>query len=148
MNLEMTLLLTTAATLGLVTFCFTLYCRQKQKKTRELVESAGQQIADLEKTLARTKESLDTNTQRTAEQSRRIAWLETRIRKPNSASSEVLDDEIISTESQKLNMTERRHRVISLASRGQHTDAIAATLGMLPGEVELIVNLNQAVWNK
>lgn len=39
-------------------------------------------------------------------------------------------------------MTEKRHRVLSLAKYGQDVDTIANTLGLPHGEVELIVNLN------
>ena len=42
----------------------------------------------------------------------------------------------------KSNMTEKRHRVLSLAKYGQDVDTIANTLGLPHGEVELIVNLN------
>lgn len=44
----------------------------------------------------------------------------------------------------KPNMTEKRHRVLSLAKYGQDVDTIANTLGIPHGEVELIVNLNSA----
>lgn len=42
----------------------------------------------------------------------------------------------------KSDMTEKRHRVLSLAKYGQDVDTIANTLGLPHGEVELIVNLN------
>lgn len=42
----------------------------------------------------------------------------------------------------KSSMTEKRHRVLSLAKYGQDVDTIANTLGLPHGEVELIVNLN------
>lgn len=42
----------------------------------------------------------------------------------------------------KSSMTEKRHRVLSLARYGQDVDTIANTLGLPHGEVELIVNLN------
>lgn len=45
----------------------------------------------------------------------------------------------------KSDMTEKRHRVLSLAKYGQDVDTIANTLGMPHGEVELIVNLNSAL---
>lgn len=41
-------------------------------------------------------------------------------------------------------MTEKRHRVLSLAKYGQDVDTIADTLGIPHGEVELIVRLNSA----
>ena len=57
-------------------------------------------------------------------------------------------DETAAGEPAKLSMTERRHRVIALASRGQNAEAIATTLGIMPGEVELIIRLNQAAAGK
>jgi septal ring factor EnvC (AmiA/AmiB activator) len=131
---------------GLLSFGFCLICYKKQRNHRNLLEFAEQQIEDLQDTLAKNKEAFETNSHRVAEHSRRIAWLETRIRQPKSSSEEVLDD-TAAIESPKPNITERRHRVITLASRGQNAETIAATLGMLPGEVELIINLNQAALN-
>jgi hypothetical protein len=137
-----------ALSVSLIAFAFAALSYRKNKNNRELLEFAGGQIDELSESLAKSKETLEANTQRVMDQSRRIAWLETRIRKPRSASSDVIDDEAVATnpsEPKKLNITERRHRVIALASRGQRPEAIAATLGMLTGEVELIVNLNHAM---
>ena len=65
------------------------------------------------------------------------------MRKPKNPSPEVLDDSII-TETPKLSMTERRHRVINLANRGKNAESIAASLGLFRGEVELILSLDRA----
>jgi flagellar biosynthesis/type III secretory pathway chaperone len=115
---------------------------KKIRNQRDLLEFVGKQVEDLETVISKNKESLETNAQRINEQSRRIAWLESRIRQPKIAGEEIIDDTPVS-QPQKLNMTERRHRVITLAARGQSAETIAATLGMLTGEVELIINLNQ-----
>ena len=144
MNLE-TGITFAAIFFGVLSFGFCLVCYKKQRNQRSLLFFVEKQIADLQDILAKNKEAFETNSHRVTEQSRRIAWLETRIRQPKSASEEIIDD--TATESPKLNITERRHRVITLASRGQNTETIAATLGMLPGEVELIINLNQAALN-
>lgn len=145
MNLE-TGITFTAIFFGVLSFCFCLICYKKQRNHRGLLEFAENQIVDLQEKLLKNKEALETNSQRVAEHSRRIAWLETRIRQPKLASEEVIDETTADTT--KVNITERRHRVITLASRGQNAETIAATLGMLPGEVELIINLNQASLNK
>jgi hypothetical protein len=134
--------------LGLLSLGLVMSTRKKQKDQREQLEFAEKQIEDLHEIIARTRESADLNTQRLAEHVRRIAWLESRIRKPQPLSEDVIDDGAEETEPEKLSITERRHRVISLASRGQRAETIAATLGMLPGEVELIISLNQAAWSK
>lgn len=145
MNLEMIISLS-AVFVAVLGFIFALVCYKKQIKQRELLEFSAGQIEDLEETLAKNKESLETNAQRVAEQSRRIAWLETRVRQTKPSSDEVFDD-TPPDEALKMNITERRHRVITLASRGQDAKTIAATLGMLPGEVELIINLNRLSHN-
>jgi DNA-binding NarL/FixJ family response regulator len=77
-------------------------------------------------------------------QASRIAWLESRIRQPKMPKEEAVPDVIEPIKSFKSNITERRHRVLALASRGQSAEMIASTLGMMAGEVELIVKFNQA----
>jgi hypothetical protein len=42
------------------------------------------------------------------------------------------------------NITERRHRIMSLANSGQNAETISEMLGMLPGEVQLVINLSRA----
>lgn len=142
MNLE-TQISFAAIFFGILSLVFATIVYKKMSKQRELLEFIGKQVEDLEETLAKSKELFETNTQRLVEQSRRVAWLETRIRQPKQP-VEVIIDDTTAKESPKLNMTERRHRVITLSSRGQNAETIASTLGMLPGEVELIINLNHA----
>lgn len=120
---------------------------RKQRGHRVLLEFAERQIEELENFLSKNREAYDASTQRSVEQSRRIAWLETRVRQPKAVADDVIDDSV-PPETPKINMTERRHRVIALALRGQDSGTIATTLGILPGEVELIINLNQASINK
>lgn len=141
MNLETGLALA-AIICGIFSFGFALRCATKLRNHRHLLEFTEKQIENLEDSLARHKDALDANLQRVSEQSRRIAWLETRIRQPKVSSEEILEDEMPG-ELPRLNITERRHRVMALAGRGQNAEMIATTLGMLPGEVELIINLNQ-----
>ncbi len=117
--------------------------RKKLKELRNLLEFSQKQIEDLQDSIVRVRESGDTALQRATEQARRIAWLETRIRKPREHTDEVLDETIL-TEGNKLSMTERRHRVITLANRGKDLESIASALGLFKGEVELILSLNNA----
>jgi hypothetical protein len=130
--------LTVAAAIALL-----IHRSKKVKEMMGLLEFAQNQIDELQDAIVRTKEFHETAHRRDSDQARRIAWLESKIRKPRPASDEVLDDSVI-TEQPKLSMTERRHRVISLASRGKSADAIASSLGLFKGEVELILNLNKA----
>jgi hypothetical protein len=142
MKMEILALITScvgfAASIGVALLCF-----RKLHNQRGLLEFTEGQIQDLQDTLSKSRELVETNSQRTAEQSRRVAWLETRVRQPRAANEEILEESIL-TETPKLTITERRHRVIKLAMRGQSVDAIASALGMLKGEVELIVNLSHA----
>lgn len=135
------------ATLGLLSIFISLICVKKYRNQRELLEFNAKQIEDMEETLTTNKEMLESSRQKFVEQSRRVAWLETRIRQPRLLKEEAKEETVAEVEEQspKSNITERRHRVLTLASRGQSPDAIAATLGMMQGEVELIINLNRAV---
>ena len=146
MNSE-TITMSAAIAFGIANLGFSLICYRKQRGQRDLLEFAAKQIEDLEHALAKNKEIIDTNGQRATEQARRIAWLEARVRQPKQIAEETVDDTAC-TEPQKVNITERRHRVMALASRGQDAATIASTLGIMPGEVELIVNLSKAAAGK
>lgn len=117
--------------------------RRKVGELRGLLEFSQNQINELHDAILHTREASNAAIERSADQARRIAWLETRIRKPRNNTDEVLNDTIL-TEAPKLSMTERRHRVISLANRGKNIESIATSLGLFKGEVELILSLNQA----
>lgn len=137
------------AAIGLAALCFfvSVVSFIKQRKYRRLIQAAEEKIEDLQNALARSKETIETNAKHLEEMSRRLVWLETRIRQPKLVGNEVVDDTDVS-EVPKLNITERRHRVATLAARGQSAEAIALTIGMMPGEVELILSLEQAARNK
>jgi len=147
MNLESQISIV-AVLFGGISVIFSLFFYKKMRAQRGLLEFVGKQVEDLEEILTRNRDALETNAQRVDEQSRRIAWLETRVRQPRQVVIEDANEELaLPLEPAKLNITERRHRVITLASRGQNAETIAATLGMLPGEVELIINLSQTRGN-
>jgi len=141
MTLE-TGILVAACFFGISGLGFSFFFHRSSKQNRELLEFLGRQIEELQESLTGSKGKLETSIERISEQSRRIAWLETRIRQPKLLKEEVLEEEVFNNPP-KLNMTERRYRVLTLASRGQNADKIAATLGMMSGEVELILNLNR-----
>ena len=137
-------ILALAALLSFCAVAFSLVCFRSYRLHRELLEFLAKQNEDLEKSLAASRNMLETYSTRGADQSRRLAWLETRVRQPKTAPEEMLDEETLnSPAAAKSTITERRHRVLTLASRGQDAGNIAATLGMLRGEVELIINLNR-----
>ncbi len=140
LSLEMQMMIGAAST-AVLCLLMTLVCVIRQRKARRTASELVERMDELQNILKRTKEVIESNAEHTAEMSRRIVWLETRVRQPKLVAEEVVDD---SAEPPKLNITERRHRVVTLASRGQSTETIASTIGMMPGEVELILSLDQA----
>lgn len=147
MNLELIAALS-GIVFGIAGLVFAVVCFGKYRKNRELTEFTFAQVEELANSLAENKEKLEAVCQRAADQSRRVAWLETRVRQPKAAKKDVLEEtsltENSSSNTAKFNITERRHRVLSLAKSGQNAETIAKTLGIFPGEVELIINLNRA----
>jgi DNA-binding NarL/FixJ family response regulator len=142
MTLEITIfsVLTAVIVAGVV---LAVMRNRRMRELRDLLEFSQNQIDELHDAIIRTREAGETSQRRASDQARRIAWLESKIRKPKLSPDEVLDDSVI-TETPKLSMTERRHRVINLASRGKNVETIATSLGLFNGEVELILSLNKA----
>ena len=80
-----------------------------------------------------------------ANHSPRLDWLESRARSEElHRNARRQEEEEIPTDPARLSITERRHRVLTLAKRGLEAEQIAATLGVPHGEVELIISLNAA----
>jgi hypothetical protein len=148
MNIEFTpemILAISASAFSLFGMLAAVFAFRQYRVCRGLLEFTGQQIAELDNSANGLNDTIESYKSRTADQSRRIAWLESRIRQPKLLREEVISErELAPAEPMKWNMTERRHHVLKLAARGQSADTIAVTLGMLPGEVELIINLNRA----
>ncbi len=91
---------------------------------------------------------LDALTMRVTDQARRVAWLESRVRsRASGAITEEKSEEAnfdAAATAAKPTITERRHRVLTLARRGQDAKQIAEVLGVPHGEVELIIGLSKA----
>ena len=77
------------------------------------------------------------------EQADHIVWLESRTK--GSRSEEEIDLVAGLAAPSKPSITERRHRVLALARHGLDAETIAATIGAPHGEVELIIELNNAL---
>ncbi len=77
---------------------------------------------------------------RADDHSRRLAWLESRVR-PTATDAPTLVAATRQFQS-KPTITERRHRVSQLARRGMDTNAIASVLNVPHGEVELMIGLS------
>ncbi|MCY7346117.1 MAG: hypothetical protein LH614_07825 [Pyrinomonadaceae bacterium] len=141
MNLEL-IMSSIAVLLGVLA---AVYARTAFKKSRDycgLLEFLAQRIEDLEQTVTAVKDLNETGAQRISEQARRVAWLETRVRQPKLIEEDVLNDAQIEISTKSI-ITERRHRVLTLAARGQSVEEIAETLGMMHGEIQLIINLSR-----
>ena len=136
-------ILIAAVALGILALGFSRLFHKNSRQNRNLIEFLGKQIENLEESLTENQKKLETNSKRLVDQSRRVAWLETRVRQPRTLKDDVLNASVLS-DAPKSNITERRHRVLALASRGQDAKKIASTLGMMIGEVELIISLNSA----
>ena len=143
-NLE--LIISSAAFLiGAIGLILSWVCYKKYKAQQDLIEFLGQQGDDLDEMVSKNRAMLAKESQQTLDQSRRIAWLESRLRQPKPVVKEdVAAEEVPPPQVLKSNITERRHRVLALYAKGNSPETIASTLGMMPGEVELMVKLNQA----
>lgn len=141
MNTEMTIALA-ASFISFIGIVSAVCSYRQARNCRGLLEFTEQQLSEVAEFANDLQETVEGCKTRSADQSRRIAWLESRVRQPKIVKEEIIDDSM-PAKPVKWNMTERRHRVLTLSSRGQAPDKIAATLGMMPGEVELIINLNQ-----
>jgi DNA-binding NarL/FixJ family response regulator len=113
------------------------------KRTKILARTLSYQESRVDQEMAAISGDLDTVSQKAGEYARRVAWLETRVRhtqvEPKPAA-----EPVAATTNAKPTITERRHRVLTLARRGQDPQTIARTLGMPHGEVELMINLGRA----
>lgn len=129
----------TGAAFGLISLITSLVLF---RKTRRLSQAWANFELRLDEEINELSTDLDTASRKSGEHGCRIAWLETRVRsavvEPKPAT------ETVTSINTKPTITERRHRVLSLARRGQDPQTIARTLGMPHGEVELMINLGRA----
>jgi len=129
-----------SAVLALISFVSSLVLFAK---TRRLLRGCATLESRFEEELADLSRDLDTASRQSADWGRKIAWLESRVRGGHQE-ARVTETAATATTNGKLNITERRHRVLSLARRGQDAQTISRTLGMPHGEVELMINLGHA----
>ncbi|MFY9227579.1 MAG: hypothetical protein WAQ98_33210 [Blastocatellia bacterium] len=114
-------------------------------KIRSEKKSVLSQIADLEIKLNRFHQDIEALTKKDIEQAGKITWLESRVRSGNIAKEENFQDKDSCVLPGKLSLTERRHRILSLARRGLDTNTISTMLGTPHGEVELVIGLNRNI---
>ena len=121
--------------LGAVLTCGALAyrLRQAERQQQTAAQALTQRLTAAELQLKHTLEQ-------TAEQSRRVAWLELHLHQTRAGLS-LLNNPAVNG-GNVTSMTERRHRVMVLAQRGMDTEMIAETLGVPKGEIELIISLS------
>ena len=140
MNIEIELMICVLV-LSSAALISSLIALRRNKHQIKLIELDEEKIWLLEETLAESRRSLEESQKTVADHSRRIAWLDANIRRnrfvtaPGKGSAN-------SFASSRTKINEKRSRVLILAERGQDPATIAATLGMMPGEVELMLSLN------
>lgn len=140
------MMIETQLTIGAVALCIlslaiTLLTRFRQRGQETALEKYANRVEILEETLSGTKELLEENRQNLIDQTRRIAWLDAKTRQSRFFS--VAGRKPARTETRPTSgIDEQRVRVLRLAESGQTANTIAASLGMMPGEVELILNLS------
>lgn len=139
-----------AACLAFIAAMIAVFCFLKLRGASAKIGEYELRLDDLENQpgSGADKKVLEEVAARAEDALRRVAWLESRQpRQPKSvpeiafASAEILQE----AAPVKLSMSERRYRIVTLDQRGQSIENIARTLGMLPGEVELILNLSRTV---
>lgn len=126
---------------SVITSVAALACLLLMRRARTEARDLLAVVTELETELSDTSRDMDTMTQRTTSQERRIAWIESRVRNVKAVSL-APDEETFSQPPAKLSVTERRHRVVQLNKRGVDCNTIASMLDMPHGEVELMIGLS------
>ncbi len=127
----------TISSLGIVVI-LSLRLREQKKLTLS-------QIVDLEIKLNQYRQDMEGLNKKDVEQAGKITWLESRVR-TGTAKEESFESSLnTSNTPAKLSLTERRHRILSLARRGLDTNTISTMLGTPHGEVELVIGLSRAI---
>lgn len=122
----------------------TVYCMVTTRRLSSrlcLLEEFSEILPSVQDSQSEFREIAEENRSTIAQQSRRIAWLEAQVRKER----EVPVPRIRESQKpgrQKPVIDRQRSRILQMFARGQDISSIAAVTGMMPGEVELILNLH------
>lgn len=109
-------------------------------RLRQAAQHTAFALAELDTKFTEHKLELKRTEQPLTYQARRTHLTDSRPR----ANGSVMEPTVGSAVSapSKLSITERRHRVLSLAQRGLDAHSISTTVGVSQGEVDLIIGLN------
>ena len=137
-----TVIMVVSATFSVIALASGVVCFLTNRRMRTELNQMAATAVNMETEMIGLSRDLDTITQRLAEHLRRLREIERRGTAGVAAAVE--GDLMVDRDStpKKPSITERRHRVLSLARRGLKSEEIAATLNVPHGEVELMINLN------
>lgn len=118
-------------------------------RARRLVQRSYALNTVLSARVAALEQQVEMLSRQVSDSGRRLDWLEVceRERAASQRSDRRKDAKgaaSAAATTDSLSITERRHRVLTLAKRGLQAEQIADTLGVPHGEVELIISLNTA----
>jgi DNA-binding NarL/FixJ family response regulator len=112
------------------------------RKLRELMHKQQVLATDMDYRFNEVRQNLNALAQHTAAQLQQFAQSQPRPQPPPVAAEPAVAVAAAQTASARQSVTERRHRVLTLARRGMDVKAIAQTLGMPHGEVGLIIRMS------
>lgn len=138
LNLPLKFMIPLAGVVLAYVICLVLTLKARAAARRSLTRAS-----ELEEKLYAIHQDLHQLSQRLMEQADRIEWLESRAHAKQAEAESDLFTSLAAPS--KPSITERRHRVLALARRGLDAETIAATIGAPHGEVELIIELNNAM---
>lgn len=154
MNLQMEILIVLSA-FGLVSFIACAWGLRNLFRLKALAESNNELIFHLEKALSEHETELAASRRLIDRQTRRIDRLENQTSRAAETAAAVAasagsvpvgkfsGDKPHFSETARMSRVEQKHKILRLAEHGQNPRTIAETLGLMPGEVELIVKLNR-----
>ncbi|MEZ5306527.1 MAG: hypothetical protein R2684_17670 [Pyrinomonadaceae bacterium] len=113
----------------------------RNRHNRRELEFGANQLELLDVTLQETMELIEGNLKTSSDHARRIAWLDAKVRQSRYFSIKEKNSTAIRDE-RRPSIEERRERILRMSDEGYDCDMIATHLGLMPGEVQLILNLN------
>lgn len=143
MNFELGISIT-ATIFGFISFLISAFCIKNFRDQKYYLELHTNEIDILEEELNESLDLLQESQNHISDQARRIAWLETRFRHPQAHDEKDSSTrDIPLRKDRRLSIAERRQKILKLSEQEQDSKVIAEKLGLMPGEVELILNLNR-----
>ncbi len=119
-----------------------LACFALARKLREVLHKQQVLATDMDYRLHEIRHNLDAVAQQTTAQLQRFAQARPQPQPQPTAPEPPVAVAAAQTAGARQSVTERRHRVLTLARRGMDVKAIAQTLGMPHGEVALIIRMS------